>query len=359
MDGTVPAGNRFVTAHAAPLRALVSRRVPGSVVDDVCQDIWLAWWQAASRARPIRDPDAFLHTLAIRRIADFYRAGERDAGEGPKQAVPTRADDETLESILRQVNVTPGSLMWRRIVDGCALRELAQDFDLPLGTVKSRLHHERQSLAHRLHDWRHPEAGGRPLAVCPCPACRRTYRAVMPQTVPSDWHQALSVTVASTLAMRLDATLRSFRPLAEPQHVVSQSADWPRPTRIQTPRGQHLLGRWGRSTAAPDGRPQMGFTLQPADGPAIIVQSHLSGADTERLGLISAGRDRFTVRVPVTPSAELDDAFLVQLPPNARLEAASPPPAWVGTLHSTVAILWHHTNRLPTAPTVVAHWDRA
>lgn len=361
MDGTAPdpEADRFVIAHAAPLRALVSCRVPASAVDDVCQDIWLAWCQARAGSTAIQKPDAFLHTLAMRRIADFYRTRDPGMGDAHKDASSVSDDGEPVGSVLRQVNVVPGSLMWRRIVDGCSLPQLALEFALPMGTVKSRLHHERQSLAHRLHDWRHPEAGGRPLAVCPCSSCRRTYQAVMPSTVPTDWHQALSVTVASTLAMRLDATLRRFRPLTEPQHVVSQSGDWPPPTRIQTTRGIGLLGRWGPSVPAPDGQPQRGFTLQPADAPAIVVQSHLSADDTERLGLVRPRRDRFILRVPVTPSPELDDTLLLQLPGNARLEAASPAPAWVGTVHGTAAILWRHTNTLPTAPTAVARWDRA
>lgn len=359
MDETIPADNRFVTAHAPRLRALVSRRVPASAVDDVCQDIWLAWWQAASRKQPIRDPAAFLHTLAIRHIANFYRAGERSAGAGPEDAVPARADNDTLDSLLRQVNVPPGSMLWRRIVDGCTLAELAQEFALPLGTVKSRLHRERQSLAPRLHDWRHPEAGSRPLAVCPCAACRRTYRAVMSATAPMDWHQALVVTVGSTLVWRMEGTLRRFGPLREPQHVVSQAGDWPKPARLQTVSGRSLMGRWGLSVPTPDGRPQMGFTLQPADDPAIVVQTHLSAAHTERLGLVRARRDRFTLQVPVTVSPDLDDVLLVQLPANARLEAARPTPSWVGTVHGAVAILWRHTSQWPTPLTVLARWDRA
>ncbi len=358
MASTACADDGFVAAHAASVRALVSRRVPASAVDDVCQDIWLAWWQARSADRAILDPEAFLHTLATRRVADFYRAGRSRAGEHLPAGLPTRPDDEPLESILRHVNVVPGSLMWRRVVDGYTLPELAQEFALPLGTVKSRLHHERRSLARRLHDWRHPEAGSRPLALCPCPVCRRMHQLAMTASVPTDWHQALSVTVSSTLAMRVDATLRHFYPLAEPVDVVSQSRGWPRPTQIETVHRRSLLSRWGPAVPTPDGQPQVGFTLQPEDAAAVMVHSQLSAADSERLGLVQAGREGFMLRVPVTPSRDLDDTLWLQLPANARLEAASPSPVWVGAVHGAAAVLWRHTRSLPTFPTAVARWDR-
>ncbi len=345
---------RVVAEESQALASWVARHVPVDAVGDVCQDAWLAWWQARQRGAVIREPAALLRTVAARRIADFHAAAARTAAAAPVDSLGWDPGGSPAQ-VLHEAGVHPGSLVWHRVVDGWSLSQLAAAFALPLGTVKSRLHHEQLSLAARLYQWRHPDAPGHPVGRGSCPRCRGTFEWLARPTSDRDWHQVLVVSVHSTLGIRMDCRLR-WHPLATPQHIVSHPGDWPRPTQLRDGRGIGLLGRLKPSVPGPQG-PQLGFTLKPGDAPGAFIQTHLPPADAERLGLVAARRGRFAIRVPLSCSPELDDSLLVQLPPNTRVDRAAPAPAWQGHLHGAPAVLWRHTAALRSPPTAVAAWD--
>lgn len=354
MNLSLPPDERVVAEQSQALAAWVARRVPADAVGDVCQDTWLAWWQARQRGAVIREPAAFLRTVAARRIADFHEAAARAAAQAPADALIGEFDGSPAQ-VLHEAGVRAGSLVWHRVVDGWSLPQLAAAFALPLGTVKSRLHHEQASLAARLYEWRHPEAARHPVGRCRCPRCRGTFEWLARPAPDRDWHQVLAVTVHSTLAIRMDCRLR-WHPLSAPEHIVSQRGDWPRPSQLRDARGTGLLGRLQPSVSGPGG-PQLGYTLQATDAPGAFIQTQLAPGDAERVGLIAARRGRFAVRVPLNCSPELDDAALILLPPNTRLERAAPAPAWQGHLHGAPAVLWRHTARLRSPLTAAASWD--
>jgi hypothetical protein len=119
--------------------------------------------------------------------------------------------------------VKPGTLLWRRIFNDESLKDLAEDFRLPLGTVKSRLHHEGALLRRRLQDWRRDRLGQDPscahfrrgvLGVQPCPRCAEeqvVWEAMRARSRAYRAFQAASVTVESAFSVWFDCAVQVTR----------------------------------------------------------------------------------------------------------------------------------------------------
>src|SRR6266481_1873558 len=59
---------------------------------------------------------------------------------------PIRAEEDTLHAVLATLSPGHREVLWLRFVDGLSLGEIAEALDLPLGTVKSRLHNALGTL---------------------------------------------------------------------------------------------------------------------------------------------------------------------------------------------------------------------
>ena len=105
-----------------------------------------------------RSPTAHLKTFLYPAIKNLSIAARRKAGryqstEAEQQileqvaadtAVPGRTDD--LGVALANLSAEHREVLLLRYVDGLSLAEIAEAVDVPLGTVKSRLHHALESL---------------------------------------------------------------------------------------------------------------------------------------------------------------------------------------------------------------------
>ncbi|MGC8486792.1 MAG: RNA polymerase sigma factor, partial [Clostridia bacterium] len=176
---------RLVGEEAGWLTPYGAHRVPQSAVDDVLQEIWLACWESRDRYEERGQRRAYLTRVANRRIADWFR---REPRATPDEPLPVREPDpDHIAHELIQCGVQPGSLLWRRIIDDWSLSELATQFRLPVGTVKSRIHHQGRTVRKRLDDWHRSRGTEDPapceylrrtvLGVRPCPTCQDERRA--------------------------------------------------------------------------------------------------------------------------------------------------------------------------------------
>jgi RNA polymerase sigma factor (sigma-70 family) len=126
---------------------------------EVAQETWLA----IVRGLPgLRDPAAFrawAYRLVARRSADWIRRRQRDrahrqhASDGSESTAtpaPAPAADEDELSMLRlairRLPPHQRSVLYLHYRDGLGVREIAAVLDIPPGTVKSRLHHARNTL---------------------------------------------------------------------------------------------------------------------------------------------------------------------------------------------------------------------
>jgi RNA polymerase sigma-70 factor, ECF subfamily len=125
---------------------------------DAAQDTFVTAWRQVGRLRDADRFDAWLQRVAVNAARMAYRARRRRgireipsgriAGvDGPRAtASPADADATILDSAMRQLPVEQRSILVLHHLEGQPVTALAEILEIPVGTVKSRLHTARQAL---------------------------------------------------------------------------------------------------------------------------------------------------------------------------------------------------------------------
>ena len=165
--GLVAAGD-----HGAPLRRLYSRyerrlygfglRLLGDrgLAEELVQETWLRAWRSAPSFDPQRGPvRAFLFTIARRVAVDLWRrpSSRALAAELPDAAAVEARADEVLLAVTVRDAMTALSPAHRQVLElvydeDLKLAQIAARLDVPLGTVKTRVHHALRALRHALEE---------------------------------------------------------------------------------------------------------------------------------------------------------------------------------------------------------------
>lgn len=132
-------------AHA---RRLLDR---GDAAADATQEAWLAIVRGLPR---LDDPARFgpwAYAIVTNKCRDARRRGSREAAEAIEDhAAPAHADADDdrdeLRVALRTLSPDHRAVLALHYLDGLALADIATALELPVGTVKSRLHHARDRL---------------------------------------------------------------------------------------------------------------------------------------------------------------------------------------------------------------------
>ena len=117
--------------------------------DDVAQETFLQLWKHPNGFNPARGAlKAYVFGIARRRAADWWRH-HGFAGE-PSPASPALVVEESstllLTDAIGRLDPQARSVLWLREVEGYSYEELSEIFEIPLGTVKSRLYTAREQL---------------------------------------------------------------------------------------------------------------------------------------------------------------------------------------------------------------------
>lgn len=81
------------------------------------------------------------------RKSQRYQPGENLSEEAqPAAEVAPGGGEEHLRAVLAGLTEEHREVLWLRFVDGLSLQEIAAAMEIPLGTVKSRLHHGLETL---------------------------------------------------------------------------------------------------------------------------------------------------------------------------------------------------------------------
>ncbi|UCD75175.1 MAG: RNA polymerase sigma factor [Phycisphaerales bacterium] len=130
--------------------------------EEVVQETWLAIVRGLPR---LRDPAAFRSwacRIVSRRSADWIRRRQRDRARTDHALDPDEAADapdalpaagDELQKLRRAIRNLPAHLrcvLGMHYQDGLSVCEIAYALDIPAGTVKSRLHHARNTLRETL-----------------------------------------------------------------------------------------------------------------------------------------------------------------------------------------------------------------
>jgi RNA polymerase sigma-70 factor (ECF subfamily) len=125
---------------------------------DAAQDTFVTAWRQISRVRDANRFDAWLQRVAVNAARMTHRArrrrgvreipSSRVAGvDGlPATASPAESDAAALDTAMRQLSVEQRSILVLHHLEGRPVTALAEILEIPVGTVKSRLHTARQAL---------------------------------------------------------------------------------------------------------------------------------------------------------------------------------------------------------------------
>lgn len=345
------------------LARYVGRRVPADAVEDVLQEIWASFWAAVPRYHEQGQRRAYLRRLADRRTADWHRAGSAPM---PRAPAPDGDDPDFTRHLLQRCGATSESLVWRRVIDDWTLKDLARHLEIPLGTVKSRLHAETRALRRQLSDW-HRERRGAERAcdhaqselwtAAACAACRReraAWHQLADATAPDQPFQLSYFTWDSMLGVSLDT--RCHFPWRRTPKVSSAygcaRADFGAITLLRTGRGDSLFGRVRRAASASP--PLWTYAVHPRDGSTFRIRTYGRAADAERIGALQAGPLRVQLRMDISYRDGGTGATVVEVPATLAIEQASPEPHYAGLVHGRPVLVWRDCAALPGVPVIRA-----
>lgn len=135
--------------------------VDPELVSDATQDAWLAIVRGLRR---LEDPARFLPwalRIVARRAIDLVRHRQRtpatqlDGREPPAEPVAPNAADSTgerLRTAVRRLDLDHRVVVELHYLEGLTVPEISGAVAVPVGTVKSRLHHARRRLRAVLTD---------------------------------------------------------------------------------------------------------------------------------------------------------------------------------------------------------------
>jgi RNA polymerase sigma-70 factor (ECF subfamily) len=124
--------------------------------EDMLQETFLRALQAADRLASATSPRAWLFGIARHVGLDAIRRGGRQRPLPQElSAPPAAAGDRRLDQVRRAIECLPAEqreTLELRITGGLTYEEIAAALDVPIGTVRSRLHNALRRLREGLKD---------------------------------------------------------------------------------------------------------------------------------------------------------------------------------------------------------------
>lgn len=144
--------------HAPWLAVRLRRMLAASAVEDVLQETFLAVWKNAARYRSTGDVAAWIWGIGRRQGAMWARKhgrptlalellGERPGREAdPADEVVNRHEVDRVLAAVGATGAANERIARKALVEDRPLAEIAEDMDMPLGTIKSRMHRIRKVI---------------------------------------------------------------------------------------------------------------------------------------------------------------------------------------------------------------------
>lgn len=146
--------------HGAALLGYVLRLAgERGVAEEIVQDTLWGAWRAASRFEGRSRVRTWLFGIARRQARDRLRGRRWDLvelgeavqvpepGAGPEDVVLARADQQWVAAAVARVRPGHAEVLGLVFVDGLSYAEVAEVLGVPVGTVRSRLHHAKRAVA--------------------------------------------------------------------------------------------------------------------------------------------------------------------------------------------------------------------
>ncbi|HKF53148.1 MAG TPA: sigma-70 family RNA polymerase sigma factor [Candidatus Acidoferrales bacterium] len=127
------------------LRQFVGNR---QVAEDLMQETFTQIWRRPNGFRPERGTlRAYLYGIGRKRAAEWWRThGATHGSDENERAACSTETVSAVKEALEQLPEGQRTLLWLREVEGQSYAELAEIFEIPIGTVRSRLFVAREAL---------------------------------------------------------------------------------------------------------------------------------------------------------------------------------------------------------------------
>lgn len=163
----------LMAEHAGLLRNHLRRYVGPADAEDVLQEVWLRVWERAAQWDGRGRPLAWLLTIATNLALNHLRGRRKTvaldelSGEDPweppasmSEAILPGPEEQTVwreelgRTLAAMADLPADKEAALRLVriEGYTIREAAALLGVPVGTLKSRLHHAHRSLVQRLEE---------------------------------------------------------------------------------------------------------------------------------------------------------------------------------------------------------------
>jgi RNA polymerase sigma-70 factor (ECF subfamily) len=171
--GDADALDGLITRHEASLRRHLERYVTPADADDLLQELWLRVWQRAGqwdgRGRALAWLLAIATNLALNHLrrrrpaVSLAALGEEEFSEtlasasdaivpGPEDQAIWGDQLDRLRAAVTQLPADKQEALRLVRIEGRSVQEAAAELGIPVGTVKSRLHHAHRLLMERLEE---------------------------------------------------------------------------------------------------------------------------------------------------------------------------------------------------------------
>ena len=127
--------------------------------EDVVQDVLERMFENADAAEPIADLSAYLYRSLRNRVIDLYRKPKR-AAELPEEVADLRFDvgealeqEEASQAMFEAIEDLPEAqreVLVATELEGRSFKELAEEWDIPIGTLLARKHRAIRALRETL-----------------------------------------------------------------------------------------------------------------------------------------------------------------------------------------------------------------
>lgn len=135
--------------HGVEILGYLSRRCPGEVARDLLQETFLQVVRQPDRLDAVTTPRAWLFGIARHILARHYRQQPGDALAGLEESSAPVAEDTRLPAMREAIARLAPELretLELRIEQELSYEEIAGVLDVPIGTVRSRLHNAVRHL---------------------------------------------------------------------------------------------------------------------------------------------------------------------------------------------------------------------
>lgn len=140
---------RLYERHGSEVLNYLARRCPEEAAQDLLHETFLEVVRSADRLEKVTQPRAWLFGIARNILALHFRRRTNAQTAPMHDAIGETVEDHRLPAMraaIGQLSAELQETLELRLTDELSYEEIARVLDIPIGTVRSRLHHAVRRL---------------------------------------------------------------------------------------------------------------------------------------------------------------------------------------------------------------------